>query len=118
MEKKLETDQFLKLLRTKHRVIIFTDHAIQKARLRRIIGDNDAEVKEFRTDLDNESPIIVVEQKSENPDERKFKVYYKSKNKGFMVYILSINAYIRLITTYLTSRSLQKKIYKYRKRGV
>ena len=115
MEKKIPVDEFQKLLSKKSRQMVYTVHAIQRARMRKIISENETEIKRFETDM-KESPSIVIEQDSESPDERKFKLYYKSsKEGGFIAYIVSINEDITVITVYRTSKALQKKIYKYRK---
>ena len=118
MEEKLDADIFLKLFAQKKREIQYTEHAIQRARIRKLIPENELSVKRFEMDMYNNKPDVVVEQISENPEERKFKVYYKSPDGGFVAYILSIDGQIRLITTYKTSKSLQEKIYKHMKRGM
>lgn len=108
-------DEFQKLLSKKSRQIVCTVHAIQRAKMRKIIDEDETEIKRFETDI-KEKPSIVVEQDSEIPNERKFKLYYRSSTgAGFITYIVSINADITLITVFRTSRALQKKIYKYRK---
>ncbi|NYZ77562.1 hypothetical protein H0O02_04595 [Candidatus Micrarchaeota archaeon] len=63
MEKKIPADEFQKLLSNKSRQIVCTTHAIQRARMRKIIGEDETEIKKFETDI-NEKPSIVVEQDS------------------------------------------------------
>lgn len=118
MEEKVDPDEFIKLLKGKDRNILLTDHSLKQAKMRQIIKDDETDIKQFKTDIYNKIPFLVAEQDSENPNVRKFKLYYRSTKKGFIVYIISVNAQIRLITIYPTTKSLQKQIYKYRKRGV
>jgi hypothetical protein len=116
MEKFVSADFFLILIKQKKREIIFTEHAIQRAVRRDIICEGKSQIRQFSKDIQRR-PDMVVEQDSEISGQRKFKAYYRSSGKGFMTYVLTINSAIRLITIYRTSRNLQKKLYKSRKRG-
>ncbi|OGJ49878.1 hypothetical protein A2335_01000 [Candidatus Peregrinibacteria bacterium RIFOXYB2_FULL_32_7] len=116
MEKVIDVNVFLTLLTQKKRGIIYTEHSIQRARMRQLIGDNTDKIEKFEKDLYENVPHLVVEQPSESPGDRKFKIYYRSPERGFDTYVLSIDGQIRLITIYKTSKTLQKNIYKYRKR--
>jgi hypothetical protein len=118
MEKKIDAEDFLKLLRAKKRKTIYTEHSIQRAKARKLISNGEATIKIFEKDLEEKTPDIVVEQTSENPDERKFKIYYRSSETGFYTYVITINGGVRLITAYKTSKSLQRKVYKHLKRGI
>ena len=113
MEVRISKEEFQKILAKKKRQIVYSDHAIQRSKMRKIIDENDTEIKRFESDI--EKPSIVVEQDSESPDERKFKLYCRSSTGGFITYIVSIDGDITLITVYRTSKGLQKKLYKYRK---
>ncbi|MFH0884150.1 MAG: hypothetical protein V1861_00385 [Candidatus Micrarchaeota archaeon] len=117
MEQIVDLRSFQNLLRQKERIIVFRRHALQQARLRRLAAEDDTELAVFRADILEKEPYLVVEQASEMPRERKFKLYYRWPEGGFIAYIASIDGQISLITVYRTSKALQKKIYKWRKRG-
>ena len=115
MEKAISTEDFQKILKKKERQILYTPHAVQRAKLRKIITEDENEINRFENDI-KKKPDIIVEQDSEISDERKFKLYYRFERGGFLTYILAMDGEIRVITVYRTSKTLQKKIYKYRKR--
>ncbi|MCI0503319.1 hypothetical protein L0Y65_01255 [Candidatus Micrarchaeota archaeon] len=117
MEQITDPRSFQGLLRQKERIIVFRKHALQQARLRNLAVEGDTELAVFREDLLGKEPYLVVEQASEIPKERKFKLYYRWPEGGFITYVASIDGQISLITVYRTSKALQKKIYKWRKRG-
>lgn len=117
MEKNIETAVFLKILKQKNRSIVYTNHALAQAIQRGFITNDQTIIPEFENDI-KEEPSVVVEQGSESRDEKKFKIYYESKQLGeFMCYVIKVDGQITLITLYRTSKKLQKSIYKYRKQG-
>lgn len=113
MEELIEIDAFLKRLRHKERQIVYTFHAINEAKRRKLISENEKEIKIFEADIKEGTIYLGVEQSSELPGEKKFKLYYHYREGGFIVYVISLDGEIRLITVYRTSKSLQKKVYKY-----
>src|SRR3989338_6833674 len=113
MEELVEIATFLELLKQKERKITYTFHAISEAKYRKLISENETEIKVFESDINEGTIYLIVEQASEIPDEKKFKLYCHYPKGGFIIYIIAINAEIRLITVYRTSKSLQKKLYKY-----
>ncbi len=115
MEMAFSPDDFLNLLRQKKGRIVYTAHVIRQARDRGLIGTG-GEIKRLEADL-LEEPAIVVEQDSEKPDERKFKLYYGLPDEGgFIAYVITTDGELRVITAYRTSKSMQKKVYKFMKR--
>jgi hypothetical protein len=116
MEETIEVHIFLEMLRQKTRDIAYTRHSIRQAKMRKIIADKETKIEKFEKDFQEEEPYCVVEQTSETVAERKFKLYYRSHEGGFVVYIISMDGQIRLITVYRTTKSIQEKVYKYAKR--
>jgi hypothetical protein len=115
MESAFSPGDFLTLIRQKERRIVYTAHAIRQARDRGLIGAEGG-IKRLEADLLKE-PAIAVEQDSEKPDERKFKLYYGLPEEGgFIAYVITTDGELRVITAYRTSKTLQKKIYKFMKR--
>lgn len=116
METAFPPADFLNLLGQKKRRIAYTSHAISQAKDRGLVGAGESEIRRLGSDL-LEEPAIVVEQDSEIPHERKFKVYYGLPTEGgFIAYIITTDGELRVITAYRTSKSMQKKIYKLMKR--
>jgi len=114
MERAFSPSDFLTLIRQKERRIVYTDHAIRQARDRGLIGAED-EIKRLEADL-LEEPAIAIEQDSEKPGERKFKLYYGFPSEGgFIAYVITTDGELRVITAYRTSKSMQKKVYKFMK---
>jgi len=118
METKISVSDFLKTLKQKARDISYTEHSIQRAKTRKIISEAESIIKRFEKDIKDSNPDVVVEQTSENPDERKFKAYYKAIEGGFMTYIIILDGYIRLLTIYRTSKTKQEQVYKHAKRVI
>lgn len=116
MEHTISEEIFTKLLHSKERESVYTAHAIEQARKRSIISDQEKVIPVFERDIKSK-PYLVVEQDSEEDGERKFKVYYESPAGGFMAYILVLNKWIRVITIYKTSKELQRKVYRYERRS-
>ncbi len=114
MEEKIEVAAFLKLLKQKTRDIVYTRHSIVQARKRNLIGAELDKIDTFESDIQN-TPYLVVEQVSEHPDERKFKVFYRSPVGGFLCYVFALDGQIRVITARRETKSLQKKIFKIEK---
>jgi hypothetical protein len=107
---------FTRLLRAKERELVYTVHSIQQAKKRGIIQEHEETIARFENDLRENTPHKVTEQDSEDKNERKFKVYYPAPEGGYMAYILVLNARIRLLTLYLTTKKLLKQVYRYRRR--
>lgn len=115
MERAVSEETFLKLPNAKERILVYTAHAVRQARKRGIISDDERTVPRFEKDLQGNKPYKVVEQDSENTNERKFKVYFQARapEGGFMAYIVVLNKQMRLISIYRTSKKLQETIYNY-----
>jgi hypothetical protein len=116
MEQEFDVNAFKHLLGQKQREIVYTKHAIVRARSRKIISDVEDTIKSFETDIHHREPHMVVELDSERIDERKFKAYYHSK-WGYMGYVISIDGQITVITILNVSKRRQDKLYKYSKRS-
>ena len=101
-EGQLPLEEFAKLLNAKQRKIHYTKHCAERAHRRGL------PLAVFENDLQNELPVLVLEQESEIPSERKFDVYYFQRGDLFHRYVFSINDMIRLITLMRTSKSIQK----------
>ena len=103
MEKPIETEEFLRILKNKNRAVVYTKHSLNQAKQRGIVEDNANRIKIFETDILEKEPNIIVEQSSEKQEERKFKIYYKSDSLGgFMCYIITADGKLTLITVYRT----------------
>lgn len=111
MELPVEAGVFERMLRSKERKLEYTAHSIRRARKRAIIAEHENTIPRFEDDLNNSAPYKVVEQPSENPGERKFKIYYRSQS-GFMVYVIVLDGQIRLLSVYRTSKKIQKMLYR------
>ena len=118
MERTISEDVFTKLYHAKERELVYTKHAIKQAKKRDIISDQDGTISKFEKDLKENKPYKVVEQDSEDANERKFKAYYQDPAGGFMVYIVVLNKRTRLISIYRTSKKLQKDMYHFERSWV
>ena len=98
----LSPGEFAQVLGGKHRQIQHTRHCILQAHKRGM------PLAVFENDLQNERPVLVLEQESENAGERKFDAYFLQKGDLFHRYVFSMNDEIRLITLMRTSKSVQK----------
>lgn len=112
MEKIVDKKAFAELLNIKSRSFAYTRHSIKRARKREVINENEETVPRFEKDLYEAGPYLVIEQDSEYAHERKFKLYYRSQEGGFIAYILVLNDQVRLISVYRTSKKIQEAAYK------
>lgn len=115
LEKKINNEFFRKLLHSKTRSLRYTTHSIERAVKRKIINKNEKTIPRFEKDIGNKDPHLAVEQTSEFEGERKFKLYYRAPEGGFIAYILALNKQMRLISVYKTTKSIQEKLYKHEK---
>jgi len=76
---------FLKILKSKERKIVYTKHAPKQAEIRSM------SLKIFESEIDAKTPIVVVEQKCENPGERKFDVYYEQSSGLYHRYVVVLD---------------------------
>ncbi len=112
MEKRISKEFFRKLLHNKTRSLKYTSHSIDRAVKRAIITRTEETIPRFEKDVHGNDPYLVVEQDSDSPAERKFKLYYRAPEGGFIAYIVVLNNQMRLISVYKTTKSIQQKMYK------
>ena len=112
MEKILSKEFFKKLLDNKTRKLKYTAHSIDRAIKRGIINKAQKTVPRFEEDILGRNPYLVIEQHLDSKDEKKFKLYYRAPEGGFIAYIFVLNSQMRLISVYKTTKSIQQKMYK------
>ena|GEM_PF-1063005 len=115
MEKIISKEFFRKVFNDKTRILKYTLHSIERARKRSIITKSEETIPKFEKDIYENAPYLIVEQDSDSPAERKFKLYYRDSEGGFIAYIFVLNKQMRLISVYKTTKSIQEKLYKYEK---
>jgi len=69
--------EFEKILKSKKRGMRFTKHAANRAEKRFL------PLSVFVQDLENNEPVLAIEQEAETGAERKFDVYYLQRQKVF-----------------------------------
>ncbi|HII53238.1 hypothetical protein COT30_02700 [Candidatus Micrarchaeota archaeon CG08_land_8_20_14_0_20_49_17] len=104
----VELTNFVKILKSKERKIAYTKHAPKRAETRSM------SLGIFESDIKNETPVAVVEQKCESLGERKFDVYYRQASGLYHRYVIVLNETIRLITLMRISKDLQKNLVRKR----
>ncbi|MBD3389438.1 hypothetical protein GF415_00595 [Candidatus Micrarchaeota archaeon] len=87
MEKKTSKEFFRKLFHSKVRSLRYTTHPIERAIKRKIINKSEKTIPRFEKDIDTKDPYLAVEQTSEFEGERKFKLYYRAPEGGFIAYL-------------------------------
>ena len=96
--------EFKELIESKPRDIYFTKHAENRA-LQRFLSKMSVE-----TDLFQNIAVKVLEQPSENSEERVFDVYFIQTTGVFHRYVVSLNSLIRVITLMRVKSTLQKLV--------
>ena len=112
METIIDTQEYLKLIRRQDRKIVYRKHAIKQAIERDFIRNGMETIPSFEKDISENTPHLAVQQTCETKDHKQFKVYYGSALGGYSVYILILNEQMYVISTYRTTKNLQKKIFK------
>ncbi len=100
----VSASEFRTLLSLKAREFFSTKHAVAQAEKRFL------PIEIARRELENEPPILVLEQECETTGERKFDVYFVQKEGVFHRYVVCLNSRLRLITLMRTSKDVQKKV--------
>ena len=113
MLKKIEKEEFRKILKEKKREVVYTVHSFHQAKKRHFKHSLEKlRIDSFEEDIKRE-PAFVFEQNSEFIDERKFRAYFEISRGVYRMYIICINSQMRLITLLRVKKHLQKTLYEH-----
>ena len=104
MGKPTSIDEFMRILNSKKREIVFTAHALEMSSKRGLPRSS------FEEDMSTQHPTVAVEQESEVACERKFDVYYLQEGRTFHRYVIALNNMMRVITLLRTNKDVQRKV--------